>query len=394
MASEIDDPSEFSESVLPLEVSDAAVPIALAELQPWHHPRKQYVRERQWQLYTRKLVQRLQDQQKLSSGIVRYLTLPGIDFFDVEVIGQAVSDLGLKLEATGFLAEAEKEPIRARSQFRADSLVKQGLIEDTSMTFPYRFEDLGNRKSQAYRDIKARASFDVVNIDACGSVAKPTAQQPSRIINAIHELMRLQFSESRSNWLLFLTTDARNGNLSVEVRDALKKAIRQNSQACDDFAKGAKSLLSDNSNADIETALNGADGNEERFLKFFSLGFSKWILHNANAVGWDMKSRQFYCYGPQDRQHPTMACLAFEFSPRPVDMPDLFGAVDTQVGGQTNETNYSMQALERAEKMDDLDILLQKDPEARSAFSASQRELLVGAGYQAAALERYDKQFS
>lgn len=394
MTGELEDPDDFSESVLPLEIPEAAVPIALTELQPWHHPRKQYVRERQWQLYTRGLVQRLRDQKKLPSGVVRYLTLPGIDFFDVEVLGRSVSDLGLNLEATGFLAEAEKEPIRARSQFRADSLVKRGLIEDTSMTFPYRFEDLGHRKSQAYREIKARAPFDVVNIDACGSVATPTAEQPTRIINAIYELMRLQFSESRNNWLLFLTTDARNGNLSDEVRDALKDAIRQNSQASNDFATGAKALLADDPNANIEDVLNGAEGSEDRFLKFFSLGFSKWILHNADDVGWDVKSRQFYCYGPQDAEHPTMACLAFEFSPRPVDMQDLFGAVDAQADPQENHTNYSMQALERATGMDDLDILLQQDLEARAAFSVSQRELLVGAGYQAAALEQYDELFS
>ena len=295
MADELDDFDEFSESVLPLEVEEAAVPIPLTQLQPWHHPRKQFVREMQWRRYTYRLVQVLQDQQNIPSGTVRYLTLPGIDFFDVELLGECVSDFGLKLEATGFLAEAEKESIRARSQFRADSLVKRGLIEDTSITFPYRFEDLGNRKSQAYREIKARAPFDIVNVDACGSIAAPSANQPSRIINAIHELLSLQFSVGRKPWLLFITTDARKGNLSEEVRSALKDAIRQNSLDSEEFADGAKALFSAENEADIDAALGEAEGSDECFLKFFSLGFSKWILHNANAVNWDVKSRQFYC---------------------------------------------------------------------------------------------------
>lgn len=394
MADEIDDPDDFGESVLPAEVSEAAVPIALNQLQPWHHPRKQYVRDRQWKLYSERLIERLRDQNRIPSGLVKYLTLPGIDFFDVEVIGEAVSGLGLRLEATGFLAEAERESIRARSQFRADSLVKRGLIEDTSMTFPYRFEDLGHPKSQAYREIKARAPFDVVNIDACGSVAPPTAQQPTRIINAIHELLTLQFSHSRNKWLLFLTTDARNGNLSQPVRDALKEAIRQNSAASDEFRDGARALLSDDPDADIEAALASAEGGDERFLRFFTLGFAKWILHNADAVGWDVKSRQFYCYGPQDAAHPTMACMAFEFSPRPLAIQDPFGAVQAQAAPPENPTDFSMQALERATGMDDLDAFMQANPEARAEFAASQRELLVAAGYQAAALEQYDAQFS
>jgi len=394
MADEIDDPEEFGESVLPAEVSEAAVPMALSQLQPWHHPRKQYVRDRQWKLYTERLVERLRDQNNIPSGVVKYLTLPGIDFFDVEVIGTAVADLGLRLEATGFLAEAEKESIRARSQFRTESLVKRGLIEDTSMTFPYRFEDLGHLKSQAYREIKTRAPFDVVNIDACGSIAPPTAQQPTRIINAIHELLTIQFSRSRKKWLLFLTTDARNENLSQPVREALKDAIRQNSAASAEFRDGARSLLSGDPDADIEAALAGAEGGDERFLQFFSLGFSKWILHNANAVDWDVKSRQFYCYGPQDAEHPTMACMAFEFSPRPVPMQDLFGAVENQAAPPDNSTDYSMQALQRASSMDNLDLYLQENPQICAEFAANQRELLVAAGYQAAALEQYDTQFS
>jgi hypothetical protein len=394
MSGDNDDSNDFGEAVLPVEISEAAVPLALDQLQPWHHPRKQFVREKQWQLYTRRLVEKLRDQQKLPSGLVKYLTLPGIDFFDVEMLGRVVSELGLKFEATGFLAEAEKAPIRARSQVRAESLIKGGLIEDTSMTFPYRFEDMGNKKSQAYRDVKARAPFDVVNIDACGSIAAPSATQPARIINAIHELMNLQFSVSRKNWLLFVTTDARNGNLSQGVQDALKAAIRENSQASTEFADGAKSLFSEPANTDIDTVLAAAEVSEERFLKFFSLGFSKWILHNANGAQWDMKSRQFYCYGPEATEHPTMACLAYEFSPRPVDMQDPFGAVDTLTAVPTNQTNYSMKALERTQSMLNLDSHLVQNPLVRSNFSARQKTLLVASGYQAAALDEFDALFS
>lgn len=393
MADEIDDPEEFSESVLPAEVTETAVPIALKDLKPWHHPRKQYVRERQWKLYTERLVQRLQRQQKPASGVLKYLTLPGIDFFDVEVLGQTVIDLGLKFETTGFLAEAEKESVRARSQFRTDGLVKQGVIEDTSMTFPYRFEDLGNKKSQAYREIKARAPFDVVNIDACGSVAPPTAEQPSRIINAILELLGLQFSESRSPWLLFVTTDARQENLSQEVRDGIKEAIKQNSRASRNFDAGTKELFSCDADTEIENVLNEAEGSQDKFLKFFTLGFTKWILHNANNVGWDVKSKQFYCYGPNGIAYPTMACMALEFSPRPVELNDLFGVVGAQEDPQQNHVDYSMLALQRAQEMDNLDDLLQQDAEKRIEFARNQRELLVTAGYQAAALDLYDSLF-
>jgi hypothetical protein len=86
--------------------------------------------------------------------------------------------------------------------------------------------------------------------------------------------------------------------------------------------------------------------------------------------------------------------MAFEFCPRPVVMPDLFGAIDPQPAIQDNQTDYSMQALERTQNMENLDEFLQGNPELRQGYMSAQRELLVGAGYQAAALERYDEKFS
>ncbi len=139
-----DDDEDIGSSVLPVELDEAAVPIPLNAIQPWHRPRKQYVRERQWQSCADHLIQRLQNAQapSLRDRKLNYLTLPGIDHFDVEMIGQTARSANLKLEATGFLSEAESDPIKARSQVRADALIKSGLIEDTSITFPYRFEDM------------------------------------------------------------------------------------------------------------------------------------------------------------------------------------------------------------------------------------------------------------
>ncbi|WP_369157001.1 PP_RS20740 family protein [Candidatus Thiodiazotropha sp. LNASS1] len=396
MTEDVEDIEDFGESVLPVEIEEPAVPVPLNELMPWHHPRKQYVREQQWQLYTERFIQRLRSQHTLPGGMVRYLTLPGIDYFDVEILGNTINNLGLRLEATGFHAETEKETIRARSQFRADGLIKRGVIEDTSITFPYRFEELAHEKSQAYREIKARSPFQVVNIDACGSVAKPTAKQPDRIIDAIYKLLELQFSRCGTNWILFLTTDARNDNLSEEVRNALIGAIRQNSRESEEFAMGAIEILTDDNEHDIEQALTHADSSNDHFLSMFSLGFSKWILHLANAAEWDVKSRQFYCYStrPEEDDTPSMACLAYEFCRRPVVMIDLFGAVNPQRTTEMEQVDFSMQALQRAQNMDNLDRILQNRLELKNQYKLAQREMLVRAGYQAAALEAFDEKFS
>ena len=88
-----------------------------------------------------------------------------------------------------------------------------------------------------------------------------------------------------------------------------------------------------------------------------------------------------------------MACLAFELHPRPVDMQDLFGAVEVEPNQPENQTDYSMQALKRSAEMHDLDAALEQDLEKRAEFAARQRALLEGAGYQAAALALFDERF-
>jgi len=391
-----DDNEDMAQSVLAVDIEEIAVPIPLRELQPWHRPRKQYVRERQWKACASNLIDRLRasNASSIGDGKLKYLTLPGIDYFDVEVVGNAASAKGLSLEATGFLSEAEKEAIRARSEVRADSLIKSGVMEDTSITFPYSFEQIASPNGQAYREVRDRAPFHIVNIDACGSIAPPKAQQPSRIINALFSLVELQFQRMADPWCLFLTTDARFDNVSLDVMNAMSNAIRQNAHASAAFRDGATIAIGDEGE-DLERALETSNANPRRFLNKFALGLTKWLLHNANEQGWDLKTKVFFCYStkPTDEEGASMPCLAFEFKKQPVNMADLYGAVQNPSPQDKNNVDYSMMALDRVQNMTDLDHHFRSNEDDRQEFAAKQRQLLVGAGYSLEALKAFDVQF-
>lgn len=390
------DDDDIGQSVLAVDVEEVAVPIPLNELQPWHRPRKQYVREHQWKACTSHLIQRLRSSnaQSISDGKLKYLTLPGIDHFDVEVVGDVARANQLGLEVTGFLSEAEREPVRARSKVREDSLIKKGVMQDTSITFDYNFEQIASRNGQAYREIRNRAPFHIVNIDACGSIAPPTAQQPSRIINGLFSLVELQFQRMADPWCLFLTTDALLENVSADVVEAMSEAIRENAAASENFRVGAVNVLSEDE-GDFESALSNADTIPRRFLNKFSLGFSKWLLHNANAHGWNLKAKAFFCYSttPAEDDRASMPCLAFEFRKQPVIMDDLFNAVQNPPAHDNNEADYSMIALQRVREMIDLDEYLLANGDVMQEFAIKQRQLLVGAGYSQEALDAFDEQF-
>ena len=105
---------QIIEDVLPAEV-EAAVPIPLDTLRPWHRPRKQFIREHQWMQISKEFIQREKDGPGLvipPEGLpeVRYLTLPGIDYLDVRLLATLCNELGCCLTSTGFLAGNERNP--------------------------------------------------------------------------------------------------------------------------------------------------------------------------------------------------------------------------------------------------------------------------------------------
>ncbi len=381
------------ESVLPVKVDEPAVPLPLDKLQPWHKPRKQYIRERQWKYHTKHLIKALNRRHALRAGKLNYFSFPGIDHFDVEVIGKVVKNAGLKLETLGFLSEAEKAPVKARSQFRAEGLVKRGLMEDTSITVPYRIQDIVHENGQAYREVITRGPFHIINIDACGSIAPPSAHHSNRIITALHHLVKVQLNRMRDPWLLFVTTDARPDTLSCEVRSRLEEVIKRNAENSEDFEQGAINCLGGPNADDLEGAINCAK-DPLRFQALFSLGLSKWLLYNAERVDWDVKCLRFYGYSTSpDAKQISMPCLAYEFKPRPIDYTDQIKIVESPATGTDEKTDYSMRAITSTQEMENIDLLFIEKPEMMVEYAKKQRDLLANAGYQPATLAKFDSEY-
>ena len=69
------------------------------EFAPWHHPRKQFVRIKQWCAEVNRLIPML----GLAQGDpFRYLTLPGNELLDVRALHGVVQSRGVTLRYTGF----------------------------------------------------------------------------------------------------------------------------------------------------------------------------------------------------------------------------------------------------------------------------------------------------
>lgn len=384
---------QLADDVLPVRVDEPAVPVELDQLLPWHTPRKQLVREKQWIYLARRLIENEMGQPGLRQNEevepeVRYLTLPGIDYLDVRQLGEECRESGCRLTSTGFQSGGEGNRWVARAQVREQDLVNQGFITGHSHTFPRRFEEIVTVGGYAYQELKSRGPFHIVNVDACGSVAAPKSGHPNRLIDAVYRIVELQLELKTGRWLLFVTADVRPGSLAQATLSSLCDPIFANADKSEAFRSIALPLL-DETGTDLREAAEVAAGEAgTKFLRLFGLGMAKWLLHLARSKNWDMKTHHPYCYStlPKGDDRPSMVCLAFEFRPPPRGLRDRFGVARAQPAPGSAGGDSSIRAAEKIGGMANADSQIGMDDTLRAQMSEILRRLLEEAGYDRAAL--------
>jgi hypothetical protein len=278
------DEDDFVGDVLP-PVVEPAVPVRLDRFQPWHKPRKQLVRRNQWCALASRLITTLKAQGELTFADFRYLTLPGIDLLDVEMLAQVCSAENLPLTFTGFLAAEEGTPARARAHFRESVLKDRGAVTNRSQLLYHRFEEIAPEKTQASKTLRQRGPFHIVNVDACGPLALHDGKA-TRIIDSIYRIVEYQLSATASPWLLFVTTIVQRDSISDEVLTELTEIILENAARHPDFGATAQSALDATAQELAETLTQAARQDGPDLLKLFSMGLGKWLVLLAEAKGW------------------------------------------------------------------------------------------------------------
>lgn len=394
---------DLVEDALPPDIEEDALPLELNALAPWHRPRKQSVRERQWIGLTRDLISRLKLSGALQERVVtlddgsrhrelpelRYLTLPGLDYLDARLLGATAQEEECRLTLFGFLDDASNTRVLARARVRQEGLVQSGHITTHSITLPRKFESICYSNGDTLGQIRRTGPYHVVNIDACGSVAPRNSDQATRLIEAIHKLVEVQVSSSTSRWLMFLTVDVRMEDMDEETFEFLCEAIRRNAGASVEFAAAASDLFGPGTGQDFEGSLATARAAGPRStLDVFSVGIAKWLLHMVDGRHWSVRLKRSFCYsttGAEDGP-ATMCSLAIEFIPPGPGLVDPVGASrqPPALGGPQGDAG--LQIVEAVSQLVDLDALLAADDALTSELNLRTRELLLEAGYQGEAL--------
>ncbi|UVM74015.1 PP_RS20740 family protein [Pseudomonas alvandae] len=195
------------------------------EFAPWHKPRKQWIRDKQWGTLTGALIKKLG--LKDSGRALSYLSLPGVDLLDVRSLEKVFTEYNVRLNFLGLNSiEDGDDAVIAEQALSLNEVRALDYVDDGSNVINERFEDLCDEQSIAnQRVLEAHKTFDVVNIDLCASFARHKPGTWSSLYTAIHKLVAHQTFYRSEDWLFLITSRTDKSKVDAAAFAKLVEAI-------------------------------------------------------------------------------------------------------------------------------------------------------------------------
>lgn len=350
--------------------------------QPWHRPRKQWIRRYQWH---DSLVEMLRDTHFPADGrIMRYLSLPGDDLLDVRVLREACEQAGVDLRFTGLNSVGPGSARDVQLNIAESEVRGLARIHSGSAILRERFEAVANTGSLAFAEVRDGGPFHAVNIDLCDHIARrPQGEGQPTVIDALAEVIQLQLQHAMHPWLLFVTTRVAPGQIDAGNLAALIRAVTDNVAASNEFGQRTAALLRTEAEG-LQAAL--ADHNNlspQAYMNLFALGFGKWLLRFVGEAHPDRTLRMLpSCFYAVHPERPDMLSLGFRCDVRHAPARDRYELVGQHVAESIeSEVDQAMRLLDATQGMFDLDIRLAGDPQLAEAVTVESADLLRSAHY-------------
>ncbi len=300
---------------------------------PWHKPRKQFVRKKQWCEQILKLV----DEVIPENNILKYLGLPGDDLLDLRYFHKLVCEpknLGLKF--LGFNHGAGVNQSGTELNISLDEVFKLPLVDKTSDILGDDICQIANANSVAWEKSRVMGPYDVINIDLCDGLGKhPHDKFLETHYNTLYNLMTFQARRS-TPWLLLLTTRTGTDHTEAKVLDILKGLYNQNLIDCEAFLQASKSKL----NVEDIGTLNERCATSKGVADIFMVALCKWIGKISVGQNPPSKIEVKSVVGYQVDQTETfsdLVSIAIKISPTNAAVADKVGLAT----GQDRQYNYT-----------------------------------------------------
>ncbi|HTB23692.1 MAG TPA: hypothetical protein VK914_13430 [bacterium] len=347
------------------------------EFLPWHLPRKQFVRQKQWC----KQISLMLDEHPLADSTLKYMGLPGIDLLDLRHFHSEICvNRNIGLRFLGFNSSAVPTDVEhTELNVSLDEVRRLSGVDPMSNVIGDNFALVARENSIASRKTLELGPFDVINLDLCDGFGSQTpGALEQTYYDAINSLLSLQ-ARTKSPWLLLLTTRTDRANVNIQVLQSLIEIYNRNLDSCTSFREASLDKFA------IETAeaLRAAAGTEGGLLAVFLVGLCKWLLRLALAhqppTSVELRSVIGYRVN-RGSEHGDLFSLALRFTPTFAPITDPSGLAN-RPSTTPNECNLSTQVLNRVASRVDADKVLAENPEIKQAMTDATASLLVLARY-------------
>ena len=349
------------------------------EFKPWHKPRKQFVRRKQWSALLQGLYEKREPRDPL-----RYLGLPGTDLIDLRYLHeQLCRDNNRSLCFLGFNTEAQRgSPAHVELNVSLDEVRRLPNVDEQSAVLPDDFRLVGNENSIAWSRTRQLGPFDVVNIDLCDGLASDVPQNDGSIYNALAQLMALQARNSKP-WLLLITTRIGRGMFGTDAEQRLISHFRDNVANCEGFAEACEQLLE----SDVES-IDPATCSESDLLNLMIVAIGKWLFKLVQYQApsrVELASTQGYRVNPV-AAHEDLVSLALRFEPVIVASAD---ALSPTAPAPVDECAIAKAILRRSNGRLDVDNILDQQPDLLEELIGETERLLTDARYEVAGYRQW-----
>lgn len=391
------EPESLTEGVVP-PISPPPPTVRDFTAEPWHRPRKQYIRTKQWnEEIERHVIQKM----PTGESLIRILGLPSTEFLDLLSMRTIVEGINVEILYLGFDSNRKKaadveEPAEVVHVLNTERLIDtSSFVHGSSKVVGDLFEAIPHPKSMSRTALEPFEHFDVINLDLCGCIVK-NGEDATQILDSVEHLLYRQSSRRLKPWLLFLTTFAAPAEINRVGCRVLVEAIQNNAERSSKFDQALKDAFAFSA-AEISEIFRSQEAPAPEasiFLKIFAVAISKWLaakLHDCipPSVVSLLKGLIFRHDG---RKNPELISLSFLVEPKP-----SAGGISKDEVEQRKEERYDRAALKIVrrcfEKVEDLDAFLQKNNEIRAQMADEIEELLLECGLNEEQVKMYLNQF-
>jgi len=341
------------------------------EFMPWHKPRKQYVRCKQWSALLQRLYRGRRPEEPL-----RYLGLPGTDLIDLRYLYEEICRPGGRpLRFLGFNKKAQPgSAAHIELNISLDEVLRLPNVDPQSTVMLDDIRRLGDKASVAWSRAKSLGPYDVINIDLCDGLASDPPKSTRPLYDALALLLALQ-TRNPTPWLLLVTTRIGRGMFDPEAEERIIDLFRRNIGDCEGFHEACQQILE----SDI-TSVNPETCSDVDLLNLMVVAIGKWLAALAQAQALssvELASTHGY------KVNPTAPCedlvsIALRFEPVIEASAD---ALSPSPPISTTECDNAKRILKGAARRLDVDAILAKEPDLNEELIQETTRLLAQARF-------------